>query len=480
MSARKEDFSKWYLKVIQDAGLSENSPVRGCMTMKPYGYAIWELIRDEFNKIIKEDGVKNCYFPLLIPMSYFAKEAEHVEGFAKEVAVVTHYRLKNNDGNLGIDENAKLEEPYVIRPTSETIIGEAMSRWIKSYRDLPLKLNQWANVMRWEMRTRPFLRTAEFLWQEGHNAFATEEESSENAKQVLRIYQNFVRDYLAMYSIGGTKTKEERFGGAKETYTFESMMQDGKSLQSGTSHDLSNNFAKAFNILYQNKDGKQELAYTTSWGITTRLIGAIIMSHSDDDGLILPPKIAPTQIIILPFIKKNTDNTLLLQKCDEIKQKLQSRGIRTEVDGDMDKRFSDKIWNSIRKGIPLRLELGERELEKEMITYVRRDLGKISKTTISIDEFIENSDSLLNEMQVDMYEKHKNFTNQNTKRCATLEECEKLFESGFIGFVELPLSETEKEEYDKVASTYKLTRRCMPFVDENFNLGESVIVAKSY
>ena len=470
---REENFSEWYQNLITAADLAENSPVRGCMTIKPYGWAIWELMRDEMDKRIKSNGVLNANFPLLIPIDFFNKEAEHVAGFAKECAVVTHHRLKMIDGTLQPDPDAKLTEPYVIRPTSETIIGEAMSRWVQSYRDLPLKLNQWVNVMRWEMRPRLFLRTAEFNWQEGHNVFATHEESNADARKMHKMYGDYMRDILAIPSIMGEKTPEERFAGADHTYTLEHIMQDGKALQAGTSHDLGQHFAKSFGIQYLGTDGKLTHAWTTSWGTTTRMMGSMFMTHSDDDGLVLPPAVAPYQIVIIPITRD--ENTETLNKfANEIGEKLKESGIRVLVD-DSDARAPDKMWKWIKRGVPLRVEIGSREMKEKTLTVTRRDLGKSSKTTLPIDEFIASAQKMLDTIQHDMLVAVEERNKTMITNIADLKELESALENGKIGFFRIKYEQTTNAEFDGLIEKYKISRRCLDDKDPTY-----VFVAKSY
>ena len=470
---REENFSEWYQNLITAADLAENSPVRGCMTIKPYGWAIWELMRDEMDKRIKSNGVLNANFPLLIPIDFFNKEAEHVAGFAKECAVVTHHRLKMIDGTLQPDPDAKLTEPYVIRPTSETIIGEAMSRWVQSYRDLPLKLNQWVNVMRWEMRPRLFLRTAEFNWQEGHNVFATHEESNADARKMHKMYGDYMRDILAIPSIMGEKTPEERFAGADHTYTLEHIMQDGKALQAGTSHDLGQHFAKSFGIQYLGTDGKLTHAWTTSWGTTTRMMGSMFMTHSDDDGLVLPPAVAPYQIVIIPITRD--ENTETLNKfANEIGEKLKESGIRVLVD-DSDARAPDKMWKWIKRGVPLRVEIGSREMKEKTLTVTRRDLGKSSKTTLPIDEFIASAQKMLDTIQHDMLVSVEERNKTMITNIADLKELESALENGKIGFFRIKYEQTTNAEFDGLIEKYKISRRCLDDKDPTY-----VFVAKSY
>lgn len=470
---REENFSEWYQNLITAADLAENSPVRGCMTIKPYGWAIWELMRDEMDKRIKANGVLNANFPLLIPIDFFNKEAEHVAGFAKECAVVTHHRLKMIDGKLQPDPDAELTEPYVIRPTSETIIGEAMSRWVKSYRDLPLKLNQWVNVMRWEMRPRLFLRTAEFNWQEGHNVFATHEEANADARKMHKMYGDFMRDILAIPSIMGEKTPEERFAGADHTYTLEHIMQDGKALQAGTSHDLGQHFAKSFGIQYLGTDGKLKHAWTTSWGTTTRMMGSMFMIHSDDDGLVLPPAVAPYQIVIIPITRDENEKELN-EYANKIGDKLRNIGIRVLVD-DSDARAPDKMWKWIKRGVPLRVEIGAKEMTENTLTITRRDLGKSSKTTVSVEHFINDAKNMLDTIQHDMLKAVETRNKTMITDIADLKELESALKSGKIGFFRIKYDQTTNAEFDGLIEKYKISRRCLDEKDPTY-----VFVAKSY
>ncbi|MBR3511170.1 MAG: proline--tRNA ligase [Alphaproteobacteria bacterium] len=470
---REENFSEWYQNLITAADLAENSPVRGCMTIKPYGWAIWELMRDEMDKRIKSNGVLNANFPLLIPIDFFNKEAEHVAGFAKECAVVTHHRLKMIDGKLQPDPDAELTEPYVIRPTSETIIGEAMSRWVKSYRDLPMKLNQWVNVMRWEMRPRLFLRTAEFNWQEGHNVFATHEEANADARKMHKMYGDFMRDILAIPSIMGEKTPEERFAGADHTYTLEHIMQDGKALQAGTSHDLGQHFAKSFGIQYLGTDGKLQHAWTTSWGTTTRMMGSMFMIHSDDDGLVLPPAVAPYQVVIIPITREENEKELNAY-ANEIGDKLRNTGIRVLVD-DSDARAPDKMWKWIKRGVPLRVEIGAKEMAENTLTITRRDLGKSSKATVSVEHFLNDAQNMLNIIQHDMLKAVEERNKTMINNIADLKELESALESGKIGFFRIKYEQTTNEEFDSLVDKYKISRRCLDDKDPTY-----VFVAKSY
>ncbi|MCL2538201.1 MAG: proline--tRNA ligase [Alphaproteobacteria bacterium] len=465
---RAENFSEWYLNLIAAADLAENSPVRGCMTVKPYGWAIWELMRDELDKRIKAEAVQNVQFPLLIPIEYFNREAEHVEGFAKECAVVTHYRLKNIDGSLQPDPDSKLTDPYIIRPTSETIIGEAMSRWIQSYRDLPMKLNQWANVMRWEMRPRLFLRTSEFFWQEGHNVFATHKDADADARKMHKVYGDYAREVLAIPSVMGEKTPEERFAGADHTYTMEHIMQDGKALQAGTSHDLGQHFSKSFDIKYLGDDGQLHHAWTTSWGVSTRMVGSLIMSHSDDDGLVLPPKIAPYQIVIIPILQEQNEYA------GQVAKQFIDAGIRVWLD-DSDARSSDKMWKWIKRGVPVRVEIGAKEVTDETITMTRRDLGKASKTTVAARDANSLVSEWLNKMQSDMLDA---CTARNQTMIHNVKDLAKLsrgLAENKIGFFRLPYAATQVPEFDELMNQYKISRRCLDDADPTF-----VFVAKSY
>ena len=472
---RQEDFPAWYQEVIKSADMAENSPVRGCMIIKPYGYALWENMQRAFDAIIKDLGVQNAYFPLLIPLSFLSKEAEHVDGFAKECAVVTHHRLEaGEDGGLVPSPDAKLEEPLVVRPTSETIIGDAMSRWVQSYRDLPLKLNQWCNVMRWEMRTRMFLRTSEFLWQEGHNAFETAKEADEDALKMVHAYADFARDYLALPVICGEKTPDERFPGAQATYTIEAMMQDGKALQAGTSHDLGQNFSTSCGIKFQGRDEKEAFAYTTSWGISTRLVGGMIMTHGDDDGMMMPPRVAPVQVRVIP-ITKGDDNSALLDYCHDLKVALKGAGVRADVD-DGDARTPDKMWGAVKKGIPLRVEIGGREMEGDTLTHVRRDIGKDSKETVSREAFLANVQQILDDIQNSMLKRAQDFMADNLSTADSLSDVQDYYKSGQTGFVKVSSDVLSDPEFEKIKDEFKLTPRVLPFEDN----GKMVIIGKAY
>ena len=470
---RAENFNEWYQNLIVAADLAENSPVRGCMTIKPYGWAIWELMRDEMDKRIKENGVQNANFPLLIPIEFFNREAQHVAGFAKECAVVTHHRLKMIDGQLQPDPDSRLTEPYIIRPTSETIIGDSMSRWVQSYRDLPLKLNQWVNVMRWEMRPRLFLRTAEFNWQEGHNVFATHDEAHADARKMHAVYGEYMRNVLAIPCIMGEKTPEERFAGADHTYTVEQIMQDGKGLQAGTSHNLGQHFSKSFNIQYLGTDGKLQHAWTTSWGTSTRMMGGLFLTHSDDDGLILPPVVAPYQVVIIPITRdENADS--LNAFAETIGQQLRDAGVRVLVDSS-DMRSADKMWKWIKRGVPLRAEIGMREMENNTVTITRRDLGRSSQQTLNVSEFVSSAPELLTQIQSDMLAAVQARNETMITDVADLDALEAHLAAGKIGFFRLRYEQTLNEKFDGLMDTYKISRRCLDDADPEY-----VFVAKSY
>ncbi|MFN3827583.1 MAG: proline--tRNA ligase [Micavibrio sp.] len=473
---REENFPEWYQAVVRAADLSENSPVRGCMVIRPHGYALWENIQRALDDKIKEQGVQNAYFPLLIPLSFISKEAEHIDGFAKECAVVTHHRLeKGPNGGLIPAPEAELEEPFIIRPTSETIIGDSMAKWVQSYRDLPLLLNQWANVMRWEMRPRMFLRTTEFLWQEGHNAFATKEEAYADMLKMLDVYNDVYENYLAIGGIKGEKTADERFPGADNSITIEAMMQDGKALQACTSHNLGQHFAKSFNIQYQGTDGQMHLCHTTSWGFSTRSVGGLIMSHADDDGMVMPPKVAPYQVAIIPIVRD--DGSAVIEHCQKLAARLRSMGIRVQLDV-TDARSSDKMWSAIKKGIPVRVEIGQREMDEGKLTYVRRDLGKESKVTLSNDEFANTVQSVLDTMQADMLKRNRDFCRSHIHDVKTLADIDSFFSEGGVGFcrIDSDVSLKDAEGFKKLKGDHSVSHRCMPFENE----GRKVLIGKSY
>ena len=462
LTKRSEDYSKWYNELVVKAELAEQADVRGCMVIRPYGYAIWEKMQRVLDDMFKETGVQNAYFPLLIPKSFLSKEAEHVEGFAKECAVVTHYRLKTNDTHDGVvvDPAAKLEEELIIRPTSKTIIWNTYKNWIKSYRDLPILCNQWCNVMRWEMRTRLFLRTSEFLWQEGHTAHATREEAEERAKQMLKVYAKFAEEYMAVPVIQGVKSETERFAGALDTYTIEAMMQDGKALQSGTSHFLGQNFGKAFDVQFLNKDNKVEYAWATSWGVSTRLMGALIMTHSDDNGLVLPPKLAPLQVVIIP-IGKGDQMAMLDEKAEAILKNLKAMGISVKYDNADNKRPGFKFADYELKGVPVRVVLGARDLEKGLVEVMRRDtLEKENVAIEGIEDYIKN---LLNDIQQNIYQKAIAYRNAHIYECDNYDEFKERIKEG--GFFLCHWDGTEETEA-KIKEDTQATIRCVPFMFE--------------
>lgn len=459
LTPRSENYSQWYNDLVIKADLAENSAVRGCMVIKPYGYAIWEKMQQILDRMFKETGHQNAYFPLLIPKSFLSREADHVEGFAKECAVVTHYRLKTNPDGDGVvvDPEARLEEELIIRPTSETIIWNTYKGWIQSWRDLPLLVNQWANVMRWEMRTRLFLRTAEFLWQEGHTAHATKEEALEEAKRMLDVYGTFAQEYMAMPVIKGVKTETERFAGAEDTYTIEALMQDGKALQSGTSHFLGQNFAKAFDVTFTDKEGKQSLVWATSWGVSTRLMGALIMSHSDDNGLVLPPKLAPIQVVIVPIYKNMEQLSAISEKIEPLVKTLRDRGVSVKYDDSDNKKPGWKFAEYELKGMPVRLAMGGRDLENNTIEVMRRDT--LQKETHSFDGIAEYVITLLDDIQQNIFNKALDYRSEHTYIVDTYEDFkEKLDEGGFV----LAHWDGSAETEAKIKEETKATIRCIP------------------
>jgi prolyl-tRNA synthetase len=458
ITAREENYSQWYNDIVKKAGLADNSAVRGCMVIKPYGYAIWEKMRDQLDFMFKETGHVNAYFPLFVPKSLFEAEEKNAEGFAKECAVVTHYRLKNdpaNKGRLIVDPDAKLEEELVVRPTSEAIIWNTYRDWIQSYRDLPILINQWANVVRWEMRTRPFLRTAEFLWQEGHTAHATKEEAIKEARQMHDVYADFAEQFMAMPVIKGFKTENERFAGADDTFTIEALMQDGKALQAGTSHFLGQNFAKAFQVTFSNEKNENEFVWATSWGVSTRLIGGLIMTHSDDDGLVLPPKLAPIQVVIVPIPKPEA---VLLEKAESISKALKALGISVKIDTDDTKRPGFKFAEYEMKGVPVRLGLGMRDLENNVIEVARRDTKE--KQSVALDTVVQHVASLMEEIQQNLFERAKSFRDSHITVVDDFDTFKSVLESkgGFLSCHWDGTSETE----DKIKEETKATIRCIP------------------
>ena len=474
LTKRADNYSQWFNDLVVKADLAEQSAVRGCMVIKPYGYAIWEKMQRQLDSMFKETGVQNAYFPLLIPKSFLSREAEHVKGFAKECAVVTHYRLKADEEGNGVvvDPSARLEEELIIRPTSETIIWNTYKNWIQSWRDLPLMCNQWCNVMRWEMRTRLFLRTSEFLWQEGHTAHATREEAEARAKQMLNVYADFAKDVLAIPMVKGVKSANERFAGALETYTIEGMMQDGKALQSGTSHFLGQNFGKAFDVKFVNKDNQEEYAWATSWGVSTRLMGALIMSHSDDNGLVLPPHVAPIQVVIVPIFK-NGEQEKFDAVLGELAKKLQAKGIRVKYDNAENKRPGFKFADYELKGVPVRLVMGGRDLENGTIEVMRRDT--LEKETLSFEGIEEKLVALLEEIQENIYQKALKLREEKTYTCTTYDDFkERIKDGGFFIYDWDGTSETEEQ----LKADTQATIRCIPDALSQDNLGTDMISGK--
>lgn len=465
LTSRKQDYSQWYNDLVLKGGLAEHSDVRGCMVIKPYGFALWENMRDVLDKMFKETGHQNAYFPLFIPKSYLSKEASHVEGFAKECAVVTHYRLKNdpNGGGVIVDPEAKLEEELIVRPTSETIIWSTYKGWIQSYRDLPILVNQWANVVRWEMRTRLFLRTAEFLWQEGHTAHATKEEAIAETVQMLDVYAQFAEEYMAMPVIKGVKTANERFAGAEDTYCIEALMQDGKALQAGTSHFLGQNFAKAFDVKFADRNNNIEYVWATSWGVSTRLIGALIMAHSDDEGLVMPPRIAPLQVVIVPIYNKDAEARQKIDdKAAQLVKELRAEGIRVKFDNDDTSRPGWKFAEYELRGVPVRIALGARDLENNVAEVARRD--EKTKASTSLDGLTDYVSNLLDEIQQNMYNKALTFRNESITKVDSWEEFVSTLD-GKAGFVSAHWDGTAETE-DKIKEMTKATIRCIPLNNE--------------
>lgn len=460
---REENYSQWYNNLVVKADLAENSAVRGCMVIKPYGYAIWEKIQATLDKMFKDTGHVNAYFPLFIPKSFFSKEASHVEGFAKECAVVTHYRLKNSEDGSGVivDPDAKLEEELIVRPTSETIIWNTYKNWIQSYRDLPVLCNQWANVVRWEMRTRLFLRTAEFLWQEGHTAHATQQEAIEEAEKMMHVYADFARNYMGIPVVTGRKTESERFAGAIDTYCIEAMMQDGKALQAGTSHFLGQNFAKAFDVKYAHKDGNLEYVWATSWGVSTRLMGALIMAHSDNNGLVLPPKLAPIHAVIVPIYKGEEELAKMCERANQIKKALAEKNISVKIDDRDNVRSGFKFAEYELKGIPVRITIGPRDYENNTVEVARRDT--LEKQVLPISGIAEHISRLLDEIQTNILVKATKFRNENTVKIDSYTEFKQKIENG--GFLLAHWDGTAETEA-KIKEETKATIRCIPFDGE--------------
>ena len=457
--SRSEDYSLWYNELVKKAGLAENSPVRGCMVIKPYGYAIWEKMQQELDRMFKETGHENAYFPLFIPKSHLSKEADHVEGFAKECAVVTHYRLKNDEEGAGVvvDPEAKLEEELIVRPTSETVIWDSYKNWIQSYRDLPLLINQWANVVRWEMRTRLFLRTAEFLWQEGHTAHASRKEAITEAEQMMEVYATFAEQFMAVPVLRGVKSPSERFAGAVETYCIEALMQDGKALQAGTSHFLGQNFAKAFDVKFATKEGKEEFVWGTSWGVSTRLMGALIMAHSDDDGLVLPPKLAPIQVVIIPIYRSEEQLDAIRDYMQPVITELRSAGIAVKLDDRDTQKPGWKFAEYELKGVPVRVAVGPKDMENQAVEIARRDTKE--KQSVSFDEAAHFIRDLLNEIQQNIYQKALDFREEKSTSVDNYEDFKLQIDAG--GFVYAHWDGSEETE-ERIKTETKATIRCIP------------------
>lgn len=476
LTSRSEDYSKWYNELVVKADLAENSGVRGCMVIKPYGFAIWEKMRDELDKKFKETGHQNAYFPIFVPKSLFEAEEKNAEGFAKECAVVTHYRLKTDPNNLSkliADPEAKLEEELIVRPTSEAIIWNTYKNWIQSYRDLPVLINQWANVIRWEMRTRLFLRTAEFLWQEGHTAHSTRDEAVEETEKMLNVYADFLENFMAVPVVKGIKTPSETFAGADKTYCIEALMQDGKALQAGTSHFLGQNFAKAFDVKFTNKEGKIEYAWATSWGVSTRLMGALIMAHSDDFGLVLPPNLAPIQVVIVPIFKGEEQLRQIDEVAFELQNRLKAKGISVKYDNDEKNKPGWKFAEYELKGVPIRIAMGSRDLENKTVEVARRDT--LTKETISLENIDNYIEELLKTIQKDIYKKALSFRNENITKVDTYEEFKRVIEEKG-GFISAHWDGTEEEE-ERIKEETKATIRCIP-LDTEEEVGVSLISGK--
>ena len=472
---RSNNFSAWYNELVKKADLAENSAVRGCMVIKPYGFSVWEKMQNKLDEMFKETGHKNAYFPLFIPKSYLSKEADHVEGFAKECAVVTHYRLKSDEksGGVVIDPEAKLDEELIIRPTSETVIWNTYKNWIQSYRDLPLLVNQWANVVRWEMRTRLFLRTSEFLWQEGHTAHETKKEAEEETLKILDIYTKFLEETMAVPVLRGIKSENEKFAGAVDTYCVEALMQDGKALQAGTSHFLGQNFAKAFDVKFATKEGKNEYVWGTSWGVSTRLVGALIMSHSDDKGLVLPPNLAPIQVILIPIFNTDNEYSATVSNLEELNKNLMENNIRSEIDSRENHKPGWKFSEYEMKGVPLRIVVGPKDLENKTVEIARRD--KLSKNVIKESEVIKHVKQLLPEIQNNLFDKAKRYKEENTRVVNSYEEFKNIFknENGLV----YAHWDGSKETEEKIKKETKATIRCIPISGEK-SKGKCIVTGR--
>jgi prolyl-tRNA synthetase len=476
ITPREKDYSQWYLDIIRQAELAEHSAVRGCMVIRPHGYAIWEKMQRELDDRFKATGHVNAYFPLFVPLSFFSREEQHAAGFAKECAVVTHHRLKNIDGVVQVDPDSKLEEPLVVRPTSETIIWNQYRNWIQSYRDLPILINQWANVVRWELRTRLFLRTAEFLWQEGHTAHATEAEALEETRRMLEVYADFAEKVMAVPVVKGQKTPGERFAGALDTQCIEAMMQDGKALQCGTSHYLGQNFSKAADVKFLNRDGKLEYAYATSWGVSTRLVGALIMTHSDDGGLILPPKLAPLHIAIVPIYRKEEEKARVLDECDAVAKVLRGQGLTVKVDDRDNMQPGAKFYEWEMKGVPIRIEIGPKDLEKGVLCIVRRfvvdkdgetaeEQRKRKKSFVPRAEALATLPAILDAMQGELYERALRFQQRRTRIIDNLVDFERFFKEEGGGFAWVHFAGGAEHE-EELSRRFETTIRCLPFADQ--------------
>lgn len=473
LTSKEVDYSQWYNDLVDEAGLAEHSAVRGCMVIKPYGYSIWEKMQASLDKMFKDTGHSNAYFPLFIPKSFFAREASHVEGFAKECAVVTHYRLKDGEDGIMVDPDARLEEELIVRPTSETIIWNTYRGWIQSYRDLPILVNQWANVVRWEMRTRLFLRTAEFLWQEGHTAHATREEAVREAEQMLEVYADFAENWMALPVLKGTKTPNERFAGALETYCIEALMQDGRALQAGTSHFLGQNFAKAFDVKFTDRDGKLDHVWATSWGVSTRLMGALIMAHGDDNGLVVPPKLAPLQVVIVPIYKKEEELGAISEAVEKIMDALKKRGISVKYDDSDKQRPGFKFAEYELKGVPVRIAVGPRDIEKGTVEIARRDTRE--KTTIPMETTADTVAGLLDEIQQNIFRKALEFRDANTRQADNFDQFKEILEEkgGFI----LAHWDGSPETEQRIKEETKATIRCIPLNNPKEN-GKCIFTGK--
>jgi prolyl-tRNA synthetase len=488
ITKRADNYSQWYLDIVEQADMAENSVVRGCMVIKPYGYSIWEMYQQTLDKMFKDLGHVNAYFPIFIPKSFLSKEAEHVDGFAQESAVVTHHRLKTDPTTrkVTVDPESKLDEELIVRPTSETIIYDSFSRWITSYRDLPVLINQWANVVRWEMRTRPFIRTAEFLWQEGHTAHATHDEAEQEARQMLGVYQKFAEEHLAIPVIPGQKSESEKFAGALRTYTIEAMMQDGKALQAGTSHNLGDNFAKAFDVKFTDKDGQIKHVWQTSWGFSTRMIGGMIMTHSDDKGLVVPPKIAPIQVVFIPIWREESQINEVLGYINDLANELSNKDISFKVDNRDFLTFGEKHFEWEKKGVPIRIEVGPRDIQNNKVVLVRRD--QEGKEILERSSFAKLIEEKLDLIQKNLYKKAMEYREQNTHRTDDYLEFKKIIEQDKPGFIYSHWCESKECEL-KVKEDTKATTRCIPFNTQGSrgkclvcskNTGTTVIFAKAY